>query len=263
LALTVNQEIAVSEINQQLLAPVNYYYIYNTKESILAKKILKIGHRGAMGHEPENTIRSFKKAIELNVDAIELDVYVCKTGELVVIHDDKVDRTTNGLGYTQDKTFAELRQLDAGKGEVIPTLEEVLDFVDKRVMVNIELKGRNTAIATYQVIDKYIKKHAWSALDFMVSSFDHHELNKFKQLAPQIPIGALLDGIPLSYSDCAVQLNAQSINLSLDFINQDFVNHAHNNGLKVYVYTVNDYDDIAEMEKLNIDGIFCNFPERL
>ena len=229
----------------------------------MAKKILKIGHRGAMGHEPENTIRSFKKAIELNVDAIELDVYVCKTGELVVIHDDKVDRTTNGVGYTQDKTFAQLRQLDAGKGELIPTLEEVLDFVDKRVMVNIELKGRNTALATYQVIDKYIKKHAWSALDFMVSSFDHHELNKFKHLYPQIPIGVLLEGVPLSYADCAVELNAQSINLSLDFINQDFVDDAHQKGLQVYVYTVNDYDDIAKVKELNIDGIFCNFPERL
>ncbi|MBA6363297.1 glycerophosphodiester phosphodiesterase, partial [Colwellia sp. BRX8-8] len=110
-----------------------------------------------MGHEPENTLRSFKKALALNVDAIELDVYVCKTGELVVIHDDKVDRTTNGIGYTEDKTFVELRQLDAGKGELIPTLEEVLDLVDKSVIVNIELKGRSTAIATYQVIDKYIK----------------------------------------------------------------------------------------------------------
>ncbi|WP_211361228.1 glycerophosphodiester phosphodiesterase [Colwellia hornerae] len=227
------------------------------------KKILKIGHRGAMGHEPENTIRSFKKALALHVDAIELDVYVCKTGELVVIHDDKVDRTTNGVGYTEDKTFTELRQLDAGKGELIPTLEEVLDVVDKSVIVNIELKGRSTAFATYQVIDKYINEKGWSELDFMVSSFDHHELNKFKHLYPQIPIGVLLEGVPLSYADCAVQLNAQSINLSLDFINQDFVNDAHQKGLQVYVYTVNDYDDIAKVKKLNIDGIFCNFPERL
>ncbi|MBA6251726.1 glycerophosphodiester phosphodiesterase [Colwellia sp. MB3u-55] len=216
-----------------------------------------------MGHEPENTLRSFKKALALNVDAIELDVYVCKTGELIVIHDDKVDRTTNGIGYTEDKTFVELRQLDAGKGELIPTLEEVLDLVDKSVIVNIELKGRSTAIATYQVIDKYIKEKGWSELDFMVSSFDHHELNKFKHLYPQIPIGVLLEGVPLSYADCAVELNAQSINLSLDFINQDFVDDAHQKGLQVYVYTVNDYDDIAKVKKLNIDGIFCNFPERL
>jgi glycerophosphoryl diester phosphodiesterase len=229
----------------------------------LNKKILKIGHRGAMGHEPENTIRSFKKALELNVDAIELDVYVCKTGELVVIHDDKVDRTTNGKGYTQEKTFKELRSLDAGKGEIIPTLEEVLDFVNKRVIVNIELKGKNTALATFKVIQKYIDTKGWSEIDFMVSSFDHHELNKFKTLYPQIFIGALIESIPLSYADFGVQVNAQSVNLSIDFINQEFVNDAHKKGLKVYVYTVNDNDDIAKIKALNVDGIFSNFPERL
>ncbi len=227
------------------------------------KKLLRIGHRGAMGHEPENTIRSFKKALALGVDAIELDVYVCKTGELIVIHDDKVDRTTNGKGYTEEKTFEELRALDAGKGELIPTLEEALDVIDKSVIVNIELKGKNTALATCEVIRKYIDMKGWSDTDFMVSSFDHHELNKFKQLYPEISIGALVDGIPLSYSDCAVELNAHSINLCLDFINEDFVNHAHKNGLKVYVWTVNDHDDIAKMKALNVDGVFCNFPERL
>src|SRR6056297_2287931 len=104
--------------------------------------VLKIGHRGAMGYEPENTLRSFKKAIELNVDMVELDVYVCSSGELVVIHDDKVDKTTNGKGYVSEKSFDELRKLDAGMGEKIPTLQEVLDLIDKRAKVNIELKGK-------------------------------------------------------------------------------------------------------------------------
>lgn len=230
---------------------------------MLNKKILKIGHRGAMGHEPENTISSFKKAIELNVDAVEFDVYVCKTGELIVMHDDKIDRTTNGTGYTEDKTFAELRSLDAGKGEQIPTLEEVLDVIDKRAVINIELKGNNTALATEQVIRKYVNTKGWSVHDFMVSSFDHHELKKFKQCYPEVAIGALVDGIPLSYADCAVELNAQSINLCLEFINQDFVDDAHKKGLKVYVWTVNDHDDIAKIKALNVDGIFSNFPERL
>ncbi len=227
------------------------------------KNVLKIGHRGAMGHEPENTIRSFKKALELNVDAIELDVYVCKTGEVIVMHDDKVDRTTNGKGYTEEKTFAELRELDAGKGELVPTLEEVLDVIDKKVIVNVELKGKNTALATSQVIQKYIKKKGWAESDFMVSSFDHRELNKFKELYPEISIGALIEGVPLSYSECAIQLQADSANLSLDFINQDFVNDAHDKGLKVYVWTVNEYDDIAKVKALGVDGIFSNFPERL
>lgn len=227
------------------------------------KKILKIGHRGAMAHEPENTIRSFKKALELNVDAVELDVCVCATGELMVFHDTKLDRTTNGSGYIEDKSFDELRKLDAGKGEKIPTLEEVLDIIDKKIIVNIELKGKNTALPTSKVIDKYIKLKKWSHDNFMVSSFDHHELKKFSDLCPFIYIGVLIEAIPLDYSKCAVDLNAQSINLSLDFINQDFVDDAHKNGLSVYVWTVNDFDDIVKARSLSVDGIFSNFPERL
>jgi len=103
---------------------------------------LKIGHRGAMGYEPENTLRSFKKALDLKVDMIELDVYVCKSDELIVIHDDKVDRTTNGQGYVVNKTFEELRTLDAGKNEKIPTLSEVLNLVNRKAKLNIELKGK-------------------------------------------------------------------------------------------------------------------------
>ena len=116
--------------------------------------MIRIGHRGAMGYEPENTLRSFKKALALKVDMIEFDVYVCKTGEVVVIHDDKVDRTTNGKGYVVQKTLQELTSLDAGKGEKIPLLEEALDCINKKVQVNIELKGEGTAEPVYKIIQK-------------------------------------------------------------------------------------------------------------
>ena len=88
-----------------------------------------IGHRGAMGYEPENTLRSFQKALDLGVDMIEFDVHLCKSGELVVFHDEKVNRTTNGQGYIAQKSLEKLKELDAGQGEKIPTLEEVLDLV--------------------------------------------------------------------------------------------------------------------------------------
>ncbi len=102
---------------------------------------LKIGHRGACGYEPENTLRSFKRALDLQVDMVEFDVYTLAGGEIVIIHDDKVNRTTNGHGYVLDKNFEEIRKLDAGQGEKIPTLEEALDLIDKKCQVNIELKG--------------------------------------------------------------------------------------------------------------------------
>ncbi|MFA6466811.1 MAG: glycerophosphodiester phosphodiesterase family protein [Patescibacteria group bacterium] len=225
--------------------------------------MLKIGHRGAMGYEPENTLRSFKKAIDLGVDMIELDVYALKTGELVVIHDDKVDRTTNRQGYVMDKSFDELRSLNAGQGEKIPTLDEVFDLVDKKIPINIELKGEGTALPVARLIEQYISDKNWTEEHFLVSSFNHYELRKFQEFKPKIRIGALITGIPIGYSDYGVKLGAYSINLSLEFINQDFVEDAHSKGLKVFVYTVNDKDDIKRMRDMGVDGLFSNYPDKI
>lgn len=228
-----------------------------------AKTFMKIGHRGAMGYEPENTLLSFKKALELGVDAIELDVYVCKSGELVVIHDDKVDRTTNGKGYVMEKNFDELRSLDAGKGEKIPTLSEVLDLVNKKIKVNIELKGVGTAKPVSNLIEKYIKDKGWKYDDFIVSSFNHYELKEFGELNPSVKIGALIVGIPIGFAEFAEKLNASFVNLCVEFISQEFVDDAHRRGIEVYVWTVNDADEIRRMKSLGVDGIFSNFPDRL
>jgi len=226
-------------------------------------EIIKIGHRGASGYEPENTLRSFKKALELGVDMIELDVYICKTGELVVMHDDKVNRTTNGSGYLTEKTYQELQKLDAGKGEKIPTLEQVLDLVDKKIDVNIELKGPNTAKPIAKVIDKYIRQKDWSDQHFLISSFNHRELAEFKKIMPQINIGIPCMGIPYGLVKSAKMLDAYSINLSHELITQELIDDAHKKNLKVFVYTVNDHDDIKKMLSLGIDGIFSDFPDRL
>jgi len=123
---------------------------------------LKIGHRGAKGLEPENTLRSFSKAIDFKVDMIELDVRLTKDKKVVVIHGDKLDRTTNGRGRVKEKDLEEIKKLSAGKGERIPTLEETLDLIDKRVKVNIELKGKKIAESVSKIIDKYVKNKKWS-----------------------------------------------------------------------------------------------------
>lgn len=225
--------------------------------------ITKIGHRGAMGYAPENTLKSFKKALEFDIDAVELDVYVCKSGELVVIHDDKVDRTTNGTGYVIEKTFDELRELDAGQNEKIPLLSEVLDVIDKKVKINIELKGANTAKPVNDLIGDYVKNKGWKYEHFLISSFNHYELKQFNEINPNIEIGASITGIPIGFADFAEKVNAKYVNLCIEFINQEFVDDAHNRGMKVYVWTVNDLDDIDRMKALGIDGIFSNFPDRL
>lgn len=227
------------------------------------EKFLNIGHRGACGYEPENTLRSFKKALELGVDAIELDVYCCKSGELVVIHDDTLDRTTNGHGYVQEKTLSELKTLDAGKGEQIPTLQEVFELVNRKVIINIELKGPGTAQAVADLLTHYMAEHGWEWDDFFVSSFDHYELQTFTAKCPNVKIGAIITGIPLGYAEFGTKLNAHAVVICSEFINQAYVDDAHKRGMKVYVYTVNEPDEIMRIKAFGVDGIFSNYPEKL
>src|SRR3990167_11327492 len=132
------------------------------------QNMLKIGHRGACGYAPENTLKSFQRAIDLGVDMIELDVQLCKSGELVVIHDDTVNRTTDGSGFVKKIKLKNLKKLDAGEEERIPTLEEILNLVDRRVKVNIELKGPKTAKPVLKLIDEYIKTKGWNIDDFII-----------------------------------------------------------------------------------------------
>ena len=222
-----------------------------------------IGHRGEMGYEPENTLRSFQRALDFGVDVIELDIYVCKTGEVVVIHDDTVDRTTNGTGWVIEKSFDELRNLDAGKREKIPTLDEALQLIDRKAKVNIELKGPNTAQAAADTISRYVAEHGWQYSDFMVSSFNHYEIQKFSPLLPQVPTGLIILAIPIGYAEFAEKTNCDFVVISKETINREYVVDAHNRGKKVYVWAINNADEMKRFGSLGIDGVLSNFPDRL
>lgn len=247
----------------QLFLLVSCLFLECGTHAVDIPSFMRIGHRGASGYEPENTLRSFKKALALGVDMIEFDVHVCASGELVVIHDTKVDRTTNGTGYVANKTLQELKKLDAGKGEQIPTLLEVLDVINQQAIVNIELKGVNTAEPVAKIINEYVTQKGWKYDKFFVSSFNHIELLKFKKLVPQVKTGALLEGIPVRLASFAQDCKAQAIGVFKDYVTQEYVNDAHKKKLKVYVFTVNEPDEIERIKKLGVDGIFSNFPDRL
>ena len=221
-----------------------------------------IGHRGAMGYEPENTLISFQKAIDLQVDMIEFDVHHCRSGELVVIHDKKVNRTTDGQGFVAKKTLTELKELDTGKGEKIPTLEEALDLIDGQVKVNIELKGVNTAEATLRVIRKYIKKKKWTYDNFLVSSFDSPQLETLRELDEHIDVAVAIDRDPLDYIEFSQKLKAYSIHPIVKRTDKKFVEVAHQNNLKVFVWTVNP-KEVQRMKEIGVDGIFMNYPDKL
>jgi glycerophosphoryl diester phosphodiesterase len=137
-----------------------------------AQKLFCFGHRGARGHAPENTVCSVRKALELGADGVEVDVHFAD-GQLVVIHDDTLERTTNGQGRVAKKSFIYLRSLDAGSGERIPMLADIFNAVNRRAVINVELKGPHTAAPVAALIAEYVSRHGWSYDDFLVSSFDH------------------------------------------------------------------------------------------
>jgi len=224
--------------------------------------MLRIAHRGASGYKPENTLAAFKKALEIGVDGIEFDVHLTKDGIVVVIHDKSVNRTTNGIGFVANKSLKELKQLDAEDEEKIPTLQEVLDLINKKVQVHIELKGKNTAKPVAKIIEEYIEKKGWKYSDFFVSSFDHKELRIFKKLLPQIKIGALIIGIFVRY-DQYVKLGVYSLNIWSKLVRRSVVYKAHEKDLKLYVYTVNDKKEIRKMKSYGVDGILSNYPDRV
>jgi len=221
--------------------------------------MLCIGHRGAMGYAPENTLLSIRKAIELGADWVEIDVHLANR-QLFVIHDETLDRTTNGKGKLSDYSIAILRALDAGRGEKIPTLQEVIEETKGKVGLNIELKGIATGEAVAIQLLALDKEHKEQIL---VSSFLMEELVKVPQIDTTIKLGVLAGkDVSLAF-DWANKLNAYSIHLSLKQTTSESVQQARNAGLKLLVYTVNKKNDIAWMKLLGVDGVFTNYPDRV
>lgn len=233
-------------------------------------KIEKIGHRGVAGYEPENTIQSFKKAIKLGVDAIELDIRKCKTGELVVIHDAKIDRTTRGCGFIKDLTLGQINSLyndDTYIGDVkkVVTLEKALDVIDRKVKVIIEVKDRGVAKRLSKILSRYIKKKNWKTADFCVISFHHKEVFDFAKLSPGISVGLSFSKIPKDkskfYRKTEKFNNVYCVVIDYKSIDSQFVSEMHKKNMKVFVYTVNKKSDIIKIKKLFVDGIISDYPD--
>lgn len=220
-----------------------------------------IAHRGARGHAPENTLLAIDAAIGLGAHWVEFDVQ--QHGDaLLLMHDLRLERTTNGRGRLADQSFEALRALDAGQGQQIPTLQEALELIDQRVGVNIELKTwSGCAAAVAGVLGEYLAD-GWPPEKLLVSSFHLPELWEFKQLLPEVPIGALLCGVPLDWAGVASELKAACLNLSDEFIDEKLVADAHARGLRVYAYTVNHPDDMRRLRALGVDGVFTDYPDR-
>ncbi len=221
-----------------------------------------IAHRGASGDYPENTLLALEQAVLQGADAVEIDVFAVD-GELIVIHDHHLARTTNGSGSIYQHSLAQLQQLDAGRGQRIPTLWQVLQLLAPTTLwLNIELKGDNTVAPLLSLLKRAERELQFDVNRLLISSFNHHLLAALKQQQPALKLGALTASLPIDYAAFARQLNAYSVNCDVSFINQAFVADAKARGLKVYVYTVDQADDIARMAEYGVDGIFSNYPAR-
>ena len=229
----------------------------------MADSCLKIGHRGAKGYIAENTFESIQKALDFGVDGIEIDVHLCASGELVVFHDFTLDRMTDGTGEVGKQSLEELKLLKINDQFLIPTLEEVLDLIDKKCFLNIELKGRHTALKTSEVIQKYIKEKGWKYSDFLVSSFQHLELEEVYKTDKNIPLGVLTKASVTEVLEFAETIKAIAIHPNFALLTKENVKRAKTEGYKVYTWTVNDEQTIKRMKGYGVDGIISDVPDRL
>ncbi len=226
-------------------------------------KPLVIGHRGAMGHETENTLASIQKAMDLGVDMIEIDVFKIESGEIVVFHDDTVDRLANASGPLELFNIVDLKKLTLDGGHKIPMLQDVLRLIDNKVALNIELKGDDTADRVNFIVSSYIQRQGWSPENFIISSFKWNELEDMREYNDSIQIAVLTSEDPLKAITKAKELKATAINPQFESLTQENVNQIHEEGLKVYTWTVNEPADIEKMKSFGVDGIITNYPERV
>jgi glycerophosphoryl diester phosphodiesterase len=217
-----------------------------------------IGHRGACGYEPENTIRSLRKAINLGVDAVEIDVRLTKDNKLAVIHDTTLDRTTNGKGLVRNYTLEELKKFDAGKGEHIPSLSEVIDFVRNKVELVIEIKdlGSESLVAS-AVLDERV------ADSVMVTSFHPSSVLTIKELLPKIKTGVIFSSEPIRAYELALHTKANAILPRIDRLSKTMVKQAHGHNVLVYTWVVNNKAEFFKALDLGVDGVASDFPDVL
>ena len=230
--------------------------------TVVAQHTQIIGHRGAMGHAPENTVLSIQKALELGVDSIEIDVFRCQSGEIVVFHDKKLNKLTNGKGKIQQKTWSQLQKLQVMGSESIPVLEEIIQLINGRVRLNIELKGKNTSKGVFNIIQTDVESGRWKMDQVYVSSFDWEELHDFRKLTNEFGIAVLTDNNPLSAIPVAHELNAFAINPNHKKLTENMVKQIQGEGFEVLTWTVNDTARIHELTSWGVDAIITDFPDR-
>jgi glycerophosphoryl diester phosphodiesterase len=217
-----------------------------------------MGHRGAKAYEPENTLRSIRRALDLGVQAVEIDIHLSRDGHLVVIHDATVDRTTNGKGRVADLSWKELRRLDAGMGERLPSLEEVVDTVRSQAHLFVELKD---PLAVEPLAAFFSAQDLFA--EAQVISFWHPALKQLRRLEPQIHTGVLFVGCPVDPPALARSADARALVLNYQYVTPALVQAARQAGLTIAVWNIDEVADLIPLLPLDLDYIGSNAPDRL
>lgn len=237
------------------------------------RKVDNVAHRGATGYAPENTIAAFDKGVEMKADYIEIDVQRSYDGQLVIIHDTTVDRTTDGTGKVKDLTFDQLRSLDAGswkgeqfKGEKIPTFDEILDRYHGKVGILIELKAPELYPGIEkQVADKLIERNLDKPQNekIIIQSFNFESMKLTNDLLPKVPIGVLTSNRAHTTEQALQEFAtyADYFNPSYGIVSKELVDQVHGLGMKIQSWTVRSQEAADFLLEMNVDGIITDYPD--
>ena len=217
-----------------------------------------VGHRGAAGLVPENTLKGFRYAIELGVDYVECDVHLTRDGHLIVMHDERVDRTTNGTGLIRELDFATIRSLDAGEGEVVPTLDEVLETIKGHVQLLCELKGRGVAAAAVEAVLNH-----GMAKDVVFTSFRQQELLRVKEIDPHLRVGQIFVNPTEEDIVRAAEMGASGIGVQYKNVCLRIIEQARAHNLEIRAWNPDTLPEQQAMLALGVDGISTNRPDIL
>lgn len=232
-------------------------------------RILVFGHRGAKAYAPMNTIPSFELALEQGADGIELDVRLTRDGAMVIMHDERVDATTDGAGNVRDLTLAEIQSLDAGawfsetfRGTRIPTLDEVFEAVGKRTRINVEIKAESIRGEGIEAqVAQAIQRHGL-ANSTIISSFNPITLRRFRYAMPEVPIGFLYaEDTPPFAPHLMIGLPHEAKNPHHTMINADYMKRRKSAGYRVNTWTVNDASRAVQLRDLGVDCIITDAPD--